>query len=161
MPEGRGFTATFGKPDKASEFLELERRSSRGAEVRFADHLAQLGFSRLKKKDHDAAEPLLRECLEIRTRMRRDDWQRFNSESLLGGCLLGQKQYASAEPLLLSGYEGLKARAAKIPSASRPRLDEAGTRLLQLYESWGKPEKVAEWREKLGLYELPEDPFVP
>jgi len=29
---------------------------------------------------------------------------------MLGGSLLGQKRYAEAEPLLLSGYEGMKQR---------------------------------------------------
>jgi len=33
---------------------------------------------------------------------------------------LGQKKHAEAEPLIVSGYEGLKAREAKIPTpASR------------------------------------------
>jgi len=34
---------------------------------------------------------------------------------MLGGSLLGQKKYAEAEPLLLSGYEGMKQREVKIP----------------------------------------------
>ncbi len=35
--------------------------------------------------------------------------------SLLGGALLGQGRYAEAEPLVIGGYEGMKAREAKIP----------------------------------------------
>jgi hypothetical protein len=34
-----------------------------------------------------------------------------NSQSLLGGALLGQKKYAEVEPLLLKRYEGMKQRA--------------------------------------------------
>ena len=70
---------------------------------------------------------------------------------MLGGSLLGQKKYALAEPLLISGYEGLKAREATIAAAGKPRLPEAGQRLVKLYDAWGKPEKAAEWRNKLGL----------
>ena len=61
----------------------------------------------------------------------------------------------------MSGYEGLKTREARIPAASKVWLGEAGMRLLQLYETWGKPEKVTQWREKLGLGDLPDDPFGP
>jgi hypothetical protein len=27
----------------------------------------------------------------------------------------------------------------------------AGAQIVQLYENWGKPEKAAEWREKLRM----------
>ena len=40
-----------------------------------------------------------------------DDWTTFNTMSLLGEALMGEKQHAEAAPLLLKGYEGLKARA--------------------------------------------------
>ena len=40
---------------------------------------------------------------------------KFNTKSLLGGALLGQKKFAEAEPLLLAGYEGLKLREKTIP----------------------------------------------
>ena len=61
-----------------------------------------------------------------------------------------RRKYAEAEPLLLSGYEGLKAREAKIPADRKDRLIEAGKRVVRLYESWGQPEKAREWRAKLG-----------
>ena len=54
---------------------------------------------------------------------RPDDWSRFDTQSLLGDSLLGQKKYAEAEPLLLSGYEGLKAREARIPGAEQDPAD--------------------------------------
>ena len=108
------------------------------------------------------AEPVLRECLAIREKFQPDEWSTFNARSMLGGSLLGQKKYAQAEPLLLSGYEGMKAREAKIPAQGKPRLAEAGERVVKLYEAWGQTEKAAEWRKKLGLKapELPSDVFV-
>jgi tetratricopeptide (TPR) repeat protein len=95
------------------------------------------------------AEPLLRELQAIRDRKTPDDWTRFETRSLLGGSLMGQKKYANAEPLLLSGFEGLKAREAKIPGRSKKRLAEAGARIIQLYDAWGKKEKADEWRKRL------------
>src|SRR5204863_87015 len=49
----------------------------------------------------------------------------FNTRSMLGGVLLGQKKYADAEPLLQSGYDGMNERAAKIPPQGKDRLTEA------------------------------------
>ena len=91
----------------------------------------------------------MRECLLIREKTEPDAWTTFHTQSLLGGSLLGQKHYAAAEPLLLSGYEGMKAREAKIPPAGNPRLSEALERLVQLYDAWGKPEQAAAWRKRL------------
>ena len=62
---------------------------------------------------------------------------------------MGQKQYAQAEPLIVSGYEGVKAREAKIPQPAKQRLTEAADRAVKLYESWDKKDKEAEWRAKL------------
>ena len=63
---------------------------------------------------------------------------------------MGQKKFAEAEPLILSGYEGMKAREGKIPAQAKAWLTEAADRIVQLYEAWGKTEKAAEWRGKLG-----------
>jgi hypothetical protein len=79
--------------------------------------------------------------------------------SQLGGALLGQGKFVEAEPLVVQGYEGMKARAAKIPSAGRPRLSEAALRVVQLYESWGKPDQARVWKERLGLADLPPNVF--
>jgi hypothetical protein len=96
------------------------------------------------------AEAAARESLAIREKTRRDDWVTFSTRSLLGGSLLGQKKYAEAEPLLVSGYEGMNARIQKIPPAGKPRLDEAVRRLVQFYEETGRPDKAAEWKLRLS-----------
>ena len=97
------------------------------------------------------AEPILRECLAIFQRKQPEDLTTFHAQSLLGGVLLGQEKYAEAEPLLLRGYEGLKAREGQIPPLyARYRVAEAGRRIVRLYEARGRPEKAAEWRAKLA-----------
>jgi hypothetical protein len=55
---------------------------------------------------------------------------------------------AEAKPLL-SGYQGLKQRAATTPAEDQVRLNEALQRLMQLYEEWGKKDAAATWRQEL------------
>jgi hypothetical protein len=114
----------------------------------------------MKQARWTEAEPLLRECLAIRAKAAPDDWSRFNTMSLLGEALLGRGQYPEAEPLVVPGYEGMKAREAAIPPPGRPRLVEAAERVVRLYEAWGKPEQAAAWKARLGLADLPKDVFA-
>jgi eukaryotic-like serine/threonine-protein kinase len=80
--------------------------------------------------------------------------------SLLGATLLSQGRYAEAEPLVVTGYEGIKAREAKIPALSKPALARAAERVVGLYEAWGKPKQAKAWKEKLRLDDLPADVFA-
>ncbi len=91
-------------------------------------------------------QPLLRRGLAIFQAQRADDWSRADVQGLIGACLVGQKKYSAAEPLLLSSYEGMTAHAAQIPAPSKYRLADAGDRIVRLYEACAKPEKAAEWR---------------
>jgi hypothetical protein len=80
---------------------------------------------------------------------RPDGWNRSHAQSLLGGSLLGMKKYAEAEPHLLSGYEGLKDRKAKLPGRFKIRLTQAGERVVQLHDLTGRKEEAAVWRARL------------
>ncbi len=52
--------------------------------------------------------------------------------------------------MLLSAYEGLKGREARIPFLWRKkRPAEAGARLVDLYDAWGKKDKADAWRKLL------------
>jgi hypothetical protein len=96
------------------------------------------------------AEPVLRECLTIREKAQPDAWTTFNTQSLLGGALLGQKKYAEAEPRLLIGHEGMKQREKVIPPQLKDlRLREALERLVQLYEAMDKKDDAEKWRTQL------------
>jgi hypothetical protein len=92
---------------------------------------------------------LLRDALGIREKNIPDAWLTFDTRSLLGASLLGQKKYAEAEPLLIQGYEGMRVRAAKISAPSMKPLTEGGARVVELSAAWGKKHKAAEWRQKL------------
>jgi len=102
-----------------------------------------------------AAEPLLRQALAVSEQKAPDDWRTFEARSILGACLLSQKKYVEAEPLLLEGFEGLKARAAKIPAPAQKRLSDAGARIVALYNDWGQKEKAEQWRNRLAVPSRP------
>ena len=99
---------------------------------------ADLAMNHLKKAEPSLAEPLLREALKVYDRQMKDDWRRFEIQGQLGEALYSQKKYDEAEPLVLGGYEGLMNRRKKVTVDARPRLPEAGRRVVTLYESWGK-----------------------
>jgi hypothetical protein len=96
------------------------------------------------------AESFLRLYLDLAGKKLPDGWRRSARVSALGACLVGQKKYAEAEPLLLKGYEGLRQHEESIPvSLRRTRLTEALERLVQFYDEWDKPDKAAKWRKEL------------
>jgi hypothetical protein len=99
------------------------------------------------------AELLLREAVNGYEKAGPDIWRRYNCQSMLGASLADQKKYAEAEALLLSGYQGMLQREATIPASERIELERAGEWIVQLYQDWGKPDKAAEWREKLRTVE--------
>ena len=101
---------------------------------------------------------LLRKSLATRERTMPDAWLTFQSKSLLGEALLGQKKYAEAEPLLLAGYEGMKKREAKIPPQSKVRVTEALERVVRLYEALDKKDDAARWRKVYDILVLSAQP---
>ncbi len=138
------------------EDLPGSRRSLPGDGPELAGLLAQIGVGLLKGGRWAEAEPLLRESLAIRERTQPESWSTFNSRSMLGGALLGQRKYADAEPLLLQGYEGMKARETMIPPQGRVRLTEAARRLVELYEAAQKPGEAERFRAELQQREAAE-----
>ena len=113
--------------------------------------LTSVGRVLLKQRKYAEAVPFLRAALSGLEKRSPDAWGRFNSQSLLGAALAGEGTYGEAEPLLLSGYNGLVERESRIPFPLRPAIEQAGKRILQLYRDWGKPEKVAAWQEKVHV----------
>ncbi len=76
-------------------------------------------------------------------------WERYDTQSMLGAALVGQKKFSEAEPLLIAGYEGIASRASSIPAPNRGVLEQAGRRIVEFYTLWGKPEQAAGWQEKI------------
>jgi hypothetical protein len=134
------------------QILAVRRRQIAADNPVIAYDLARLGGCLLLQERALEAESILRECLPIREQKTPDSWTRFDVQSLLGGALLGQKKYADAEPLLLSGYEGMKQREAKLRFFERKHMTDALDRLVRLYDAWGKPDEAAKWRAERAKY---------
>lgn len=150
---GSGYVLAGKLPEAVSlakERLEAARDAWPKDSPELAAALYHTGWVQLHVKAWTDAEVLLRECLAIRESKQPDNLKTFNAKSMLGGALLGQRQYADAEPLLLAGYEGLQARKAEIRDPEFIRyLTEALERLVQLYTEWEKLDQAAPWKQKL------------
>ncbi|HEV3023502.1 MAG TPA: tetratricopeptide repeat protein, partial [Pirellulales bacterium] len=103
-------------PDKAEPLLrdlaEFWKAKAGPNSREYAAHLASLGKSLELQEKHAEAEQVLRDVLAIQESTEPNAWTTFNTRSHLGGSLLGQRKFADAEPMLLSGYEGLNDRKA-------------------------------------------------
>ena len=71
---------------------------------------------------------------------------------MLGGALLGQKKHADSEPLLRTGYEGLKRREKAIPPPGKVHLPAALDRLIELGLATNQPDEVKKWRAERAQY---------
>ncbi len=114
-----------------------------------AQKLTTTGMSLIDLEAWDSAEELLREALATREKLQPDAWTTFNTKSVLGEALLRQAKLAEAEPLLLDGYRGMKAREASIPSQGSVRIPEALERLVKLCEAKRDASGAARWRSEL------------
>ena len=67
-------------------------------------------------------------------------------KSILGGALAAQGKYADAEPFLIEGFKSIDAD----PKAPKKRRVDALDRLIQMYESSGKPADAEPFRKMRG-----------
>jgi serine/threonine protein kinase len=93
------------------------------------------------------ALPLAREANERWKKDKSDSWQRFASQSVLGEALVCTKDFSNAEPLLLNGYNGLKAHASRMPAHEKVQIRQAAERLASLYAAWNRPADAQKWRD--------------
>jgi eukaryotic-like serine/threonine-protein kinase len=140
----------LGKIDEAialqEECLELFIAQLGADHPDSAYSMACLARNCLDAGRYSEAEKYARECLRIRREKMPDDWLTYNTMSLLGRSLAGQRAFADAEPLLLEGYEGMVARAASIPPVGKILITETLDAIIQLYKDWEKPEEAERWR---------------
>jgi tetratricopeptide (TPR) repeat protein len=113
------------------------------------DAMASLSMLQLKQSKFSEAESLSRETLAILEQTFPDDWTRFQTQTVLGAAISGQKRYSEAEPLLLKGYAGMIERKATIPAGNQADVTKAVEWIVQLYNDSGRPDKAAEWQAKL------------
>jgi serine/threonine protein kinase len=138
-----------------AEWEAWVRRRNPADSIDLAAGLAFLGRGSNSMRLYDVAERVLRESVAIREAKLPDSWRVFNSKALLGAALLGQKRYAEAEPLLVAGYEGLKARRKNIPQDGADSLPRARQQLVLLYQRTGRPEKADALRAERPAEQAP------
>jgi eukaryotic-like serine/threonine-protein kinase len=143
------------------QFLAGMRRHLAADEAGFAGLQAQAGSALLSAGQFSAAAEVLRACLAAREKAEPDAWTTFNTQSMLGGALLGQRQYAEAGPLLLKGYEGMKRHEKAIPPPGAARIPEAVDRLVEWSTATNRPDEAMKWRAERAKYPPPKEAAPP
>lgn len=129
--------------------LEVQRRILGEQHLRRLATMNRLASLYLELDRYGQAEPLLRDALTFYEKTAPESWRRYDSQSMLGASLLGEKRFDEAEGLLVSGYEGLRQREAAMAASDRAGITRAAQRIVQLYRDWGKAALAAEWQKKV------------
>jgi serine/threonine protein kinase len=142
------------------ELLAIDRPSvPRVRKLTGRAHVA-LGWVLTKAGQAGEGEPLLRQGLEILSKEFPPEhwghWMTADAQSRLGGCLVGLRRFDEAQSQLLAAYQYLQGARAVPPD----RLAQSADRIVQLYETWGKADKAAEWRAKRSTLAKPEEKAV-
>src|SRR5262249_22081165 len=108
-----------------------------------------LGDCRVQLTKHAEARAPLREALSLYEKHAPKNVLRYDTQSLLGAALAGQKSFSEAEPHLLDSYKALAALDPELTPGGRGLVTAALERIVQFYDASGQPEKAAPWRAKL------------
>jgi serine/threonine protein kinase/tetratricopeptide (TPR) repeat protein len=123
------------------ESLEIGRKALPPDHPDIAFPLIGLGNVLVAEGQALQAEAMLRRGLEIRRKtLPKDNPRVAEAESALGACLTRLRKFDEAESLLLDSYHILRSK----PSARLSTHDARG-QLIDLYITWGRPEKAREY----------------
>jgi tRNA A-37 threonylcarbamoyl transferase component Bud32 len=129
-----------------AEWIQRQRPKLPTDDLNLALKLNLLGECRVLLKKFAEAEAPLRDSLHIYQKKVPNGLLRFDTESLLGASLAGQKQFSAAEPLLVNAVKGFQGLKAKLLPGGKKLAAAALDRLIDFYEAWGKPAEAAKWR---------------
>ncbi len=104
----------------------------------------------------EEAEKHGREALALWEKIRPEDWNHFRVQAGLGRSLLLQGRVAEAEPLLVSGCEGMLRRRSEIPHALGEVLVRGINSLVELYLETDRAAPAAEWETRLAALSRPD-----
>jgi serine/threonine protein kinase/tetratricopeptide (TPR) repeat protein len=154
-----GVLAAQAKYAQAEEafvkLLEFQRRVPGGEAGRLLETRA-LGWTQLRQQKYAQAAATLRDAcngMQMPRNGLSQSQQRYACESELGASLVGEKEYAEAEPLLLSAFEGLTRtqKQSEDPfsrALGRQSPVETAGWIARMYEEWGKSQQATEWRQR-------------
>jgi eukaryotic-like serine/threonine-protein kinase len=127
--------------------LDRARRQLGPEHPNVATALKNLAVLYLRAGDLARAGPLFEEVLRMqRKTFPEKHWEIASTKGLLGAHLMASRRYDLAAPLLAESFAVFKEQLGEHHDATRSTL----TRLGDLYEAWGKPEKAAEYRGMLS-----------
>lgn len=113
----------------ASKAAEIQRRQFGASNYNTRDSLRVLADIQLRKGRISAAESSLKDACAVQS----NDWQGFYCETLVGASLAARELFAKAEPLLVSGYQGLLKTKSSIPAGRLMHVAHARAELTRLY----------------------------
>lgn len=126
--------------------MELDRKSLGNEHPYVAGGMRNLAVLLMKKSDYKTAASLLTNAFEIQHKtFPENHWQIATTKLLLGVCSKETKEYEKAESLLITAYSIINSRFG----VDHPRTQAALNSIVNLYESWGKPDKAEEYRVML------------
>ncbi|MCG8461581.1 MAG: tetratricopeptide repeat-containing serine/threonine-protein kinase, partial [Holophagales bacterium] len=110
-----------------------------------ATSLNNLAWLRVASGEPQAAEQLILDALAIyRRALPADHWRIPNAESILAATFSERGRFDEAEDLLLASYPRILEGTGERSQYTRDLL----SRLIRLYELWGKPAEAAIYREQ-------------
>ena len=125
------------------EALVMDRKLLGDEHPAVARSLNDLANLLKDKGDCEAAEPFHKEACNIfQKALGLNHWRLSHARSDYSACLIKLGRYEQAEGLLLSAYPVLQTELGE----RHERTQKAVSRLVELYEAWGKPEKAAEYQ---------------
>jgi len=126
--------------------LEMRRKLLTDGHHEVGTSLHNLAVLLYLQGEFNESEKNERQAIETYQKsLKPDHWMIHRSRINLGACLIKLKRHGEAEEQLLAGYAGLKAALGEEHAQTR----KAVSRLIELYESWGKPGQAEPYRALL------------
>ncbi len=150
--EVRNFPEAEDRGKELAERLQQGKGRPLPASAPAVRGLANLGKNLLERQQGAKAEQVLRDYLINSEKAGAGSWEAFSARSLLGGALLGQRKFAEAQPLIVSGYDELKKQAAarkNLDNDARDDLRGAMDRLEELYDQRQDDRDSARWKAEM------------
>ena len=127
----------------AAAVVQIRRRQLGQSNPLTTDALMVLAEIKVRRGMLSEADSLLKEACGAGPPK---DWQGFYCQSLLGASLSAAKSFPLAEPLLVSGYQGMLQNQSRMPAGRVMHLVNAKATLARMYNDWGKSELAARWK---------------
>jgi serine/threonine-protein kinase len=128
------------------EAVSMKRKQLGDSHPSVATSVNNLGIILHAKGDHKAAEPFFKDAVEIFTKaLGPDHWMVAETRSNYAACLAKLGRNREAEEHLIAAHAGLRTAFGD----NNPRTQKTITRIVELYESWPRPDDASRYRALL------------